>query len=173
MTIGEITEKSEEITENSTENTEENSPVKPENNPNQSNDKIKSKRSIRTEKQLEALAIAREKAFAVRREKAERKKQELESKKEKQSDNQTVPEPEVEVTSEPPTSEPPTSDRTSEPDVIDKIKEHTQRVETKRNLTMSKEELDQLIANTVNVTLERTAKPKKKYKLINGVYVLQ
>lgn len=156
MTHEVTTEENTEPTEEISDDTKENPPVY------QSTHEIKSKRSIRTEKQLEALAKAREKAFAVRREKAQRKKKEKESKIEKQSVNQ----PEPDITSAFPDPDP-------EPEPEEVIEKHMVRSETKRNLTFTEAELNNLIENTVNVTLEKSAKPKKKYKLINGIYVLQ
>ena len=74
MDTQENTGHTQEMSEEPTVDTEKNLSVNTPDQNQQSTDEIKSKRSIRSEKQLEALAKAREKAFAVRREKAQSKK---------------------------------------------------------------------------------------------------
>ncbi len=113
----------------------------------------KSGRSIRSQAQIEALAKGRE----VRRLKKLNKL--------KQKEEQTEPEPEPkEQQTEPEPKEQQTEPKEEiEPEPIEILEKRTQRERLLENLN-----IDEIIDNKI----KQMQKPKKKYKFVNGMYVL-
>lgn len=152
-----MSEQTIEAIEKNTETTEEIIEQPIEAKTKQSIDETKSKRSIRSEKQLEALQRAREKAYAKRREKAELKARV----KAKQKQNDEI------LESEPEPAEP----EPEELEPIEIIEQREERQQLKRTLTLTQDELHDMMSRVAIQT--NLSKPKSKFKLVDGMYVLR
>lgn len=147
-----MSDSTEEIPQATEETTEEIQPTEEA--------KIVKSRKIRSQKQLEALERAREKAFAKRKEKAELKAQSKAKQKQNEKPAESEPEP-----AEPEPAEP------EELEPVEIIEKREERQQLKRTVTLTQDELHDMISRVALQT--NLSKPKSKFKLVDGMYVIR
>jgi hypothetical protein len=134
-------------------------------------EEAKKSRKVRTAKQIEALDNARIKCFAKRREKSELKAKQKQDEELKASPA-NVQEPELEKSND--ELEPSPANKQQEPqeEPINIIERHEQRKELKKTLTLTQDELHEMMER-VAVQSKPIEPPKSKFKMIDGMFVLR
>ena len=131
-------------------------------------EEAKKSRKVRTAKQIEALDNARIKCFAKRREKSELKAKQKQDEELKAD----VQEPELEKSND--ELEPSPANKQQEPqeEPINIIERHEQRKELKKTLTLTQDELHEMMER-VAFQSKPIEPPKSKFKMIDGMFVLR
>ena len=131
-------------------------------------EEAKKSRKVRTAKQIEALDNARIKCFAKRREKSELKA------KQKQDEELKVDvqEPELEKSNDELEPSPANQQQEQQEEPMNIIERHEQRKELKKTLTLTQDELHEMMER-VAFQSKPIEPPKSKFKMIDGMFVLR